>query len=144
MDGTERTPAHLWIVGGVGLLWNAYGCYDYVMTQIRNEAHLASFSAEERAYFEGFPAWLDGAWAFGVWGALIGSLLLLMRSRHAVTAFALSLAGLAVSTAYHFMDQTAPHGMDGNAVLALHAIIWAAAIFFLVYALRMRRRGLLR
>jgi hypothetical protein len=39
-------------------------------------------------------------WALGVWGALAGSMLLLLRSRRAVTAFAASLVGLAVSTGY--------------------------------------------
>ena len=31
-----RTPVHLWIVGIVALLWNAIGCYDYLMTRMRN------------------------------------------------------------------------------------------------------------
>ena len=29
---SARAPAHLWIVGILSLLWNAFGCYDYLMT----------------------------------------------------------------------------------------------------------------
>jgi hypothetical protein len=39
------------------------------------------------------PAWMTGVWAIGVWGALAGSVLLLLRSKWAVHVFAASLAG---------------------------------------------------
>lgn len=42
--------------------------------------------------------WMETAWAIGVWGAFLGALLLLARSRHAAAAFALSLLGLAMKT----------------------------------------------
>jgi hypothetical protein len=146
VEGTEssaRPPTHLKIVGIAGILWNAFGCVDYVMTQLRSDFWLSSFTPEQRAYFESFPAWLHGAWALGVWGALLGSILLLMRSRHAVTAFAVSLFGLAVSQAYQFTADR-PGGLDGPAMIAIQLVIWAGALFFLVYAARMRSRGVLR
>ena len=144
MDGTGRAPAHLWIVGGVSTLWNAFGCYDYVMTTTRNAAYLAMFTPEQRAYFDAFPSWVVATWAFGVWGALAGSLLLLARSRHAVTAFAVSLAGLAISTFYSYVLSSPPPGMDTPAMIALNVAIWAAAIGLLAYAIAMRKRGVLR
>jgi hypothetical protein len=145
MDGdARRTPVHLWVVGVVSALWNAFGCLDYLMTQTRNEAWLAGFTAEQRAYFEGLPGWLSGFWAIAVWGAMLGSLLLLMRSRHAVTAFAASLLCLAVSTFYTRVVTSPPPGLEGGAMMAVQILIWVAAIFFLVYAIKMRSRGVLR
>ncbi len=144
MDGTARTPAHLWIVGGLATLWNAFGCFDYLMTQTRNPDFLANFTPEQRAYFENFPPAMEAAWAFGVWGALLGSLLLLARSRHAATAFAVSLAGLAVSTFYQYVLASPPPGFEGSWMEYMPIVIWAIAIGLLVYALRMRRRGVLR
>jgi hypothetical protein len=114
------------------------------MTQTRNEAWLAGFTAEQRAFYDGLPGWLSGFWALGVWGALLGSLLLLMRSRHAVTAFAASLLGLAVSTFYTRVVTSPPPGLEGGAMLAIQVVIWVAAIVFLVYAMKMRGRGVLR
>lgn len=144
MDGQSRTPLHLWIVGALSTLWNAFGAFDYVMTQTRNEAYLAGFTDPQRIYFESFPIWMEVAWAFGVWGSLAGSLLLLARSRHAVTAFAVSLAGLAASTIYQYVLQSPPEGMMTGAMVVMNVVIWAVAIGLLVYAVRMRARGVLR
>lgn len=144
MNDMVKTPAHLWIVGTVATLWNGFGAFDYVMTQTRNEAYLAQFTPEQRAYFDSFPALMEAAWACGVWGALLGSLLLLARSRHAVAAFIVSLAGLAVSTAYQFTSSSMPEDMKSGAMAVMNLIIWAVAIALLIYAMRMRARGVLR
>lgn len=144
MDGSARRPLHLWIVGMVATLWNAGGAFDYLMTQTRNEAYLANFTDPQRVYFDSFPIWMEATWALGVWGGLAGALLLLARSRHAATAFAISLAGLAVSTVYQYVLSTPPEDMMSGAMIGMNVAIWAAAIGLLVYALRMRGRGVLR
>lgn len=146
MEASVRTPLHLWIVGAVALLWNAFGCYDYVMTQTNDADYFASigFTDAQRAYFESLPMWMEGAWAVGVWGALLGAVLLLLRSRWAVTAFALSLLGLALATLYQFVLSSPPEGIFTPVVMAMQAVVWAGAIFFLVYAMRMRSAGVLR
>jgi hypothetical protein len=144
MDGPARRPLHLWIVGVLATLWNTGGAFDYLMTQTRNEAYLANFTDPQRIYFESFPMWMEATWAFGVWGGLAGALLLLARSRHAVTAFAVSLAGLAVSTVYQYVLSTPPEDMMTGAMIGMNIAIWAAAVGLLVYALRMRGRGVLR
>ena len=140
-----KAPLHLWIAGGLSLLWNAFGAFDYTMTQTQNAGYLAQFTAEQRAYFNSFPAWMEAAWAFGVWGALAGSILLLLRSRHAVSAFAVSLLGLLVSTLWQFFlsDVKASDIMPG-VVYYINFVIWIAAIALLFYALRMARAGVLR
>lgn len=144
MASAVRTPLHLWIVGGVATLWNSFGCFDYIMTQTRNAGYLAAFTPAQRAYFESFPAWMEAAWAFGVWGALAGSLLLLARSRYAVTAFGLSLAGLAVSTFCQQVMISLPPEFATAANLGMTAVIWIIAIGLLLYARWLRQRGVLR
>lgn len=144
MEDSIRTPTHLWIVGGASALWNAVGAFDYFMSQTRNQAYLAQFTEAQRAYFEDFPAWAEAAWACGVWGALLGSLLLLARSRFAVTAFIVSLIGLAGTTLFQFVLTTPPEDMRGAGMMAMNVAIWAVATALLVYALRMRARGVLR
>lgn len=39
---SRRTPWHVWTVGGLATLWNAFGCYDYVMTMTGGEEYLRS------------------------------------------------------------------------------------------------------
>jgi hypothetical protein len=135
---------HLWIVAVLATIWNTFGCFDYLMTQTRNEQYLAGFTDPQRVYFDSFPMWMEAAWAFGVWGGLLGSLLLLARSRYAVAAFAVSLVGLAISTIYQYVLSTPPPEMTSGAMLAMNLIVWAVAIGLLVYAMRMRRAGVLR
>ena len=137
----ERSaPAHLWIVGILALLWNAYGCYEYVMTETGNQAFLAKLPAQWLAYWEGLPAWLTAAWALGVWGGLAGAALMLARSRYSVWAFALSLAGLVVDLGYQMFMTDMPQGMLGP----LDWLIIAVAAFLLLYARYMEKKGALR
>ena len=145
MEASTRTPVHLWIVGIVSALWNAMGALDYTMTQTRNAAWMAQMSPEQIAWFDSAPIVAHASWAFGVWGAFLGSLLLLARSRFAVWSFILSLAGLAVNTIFQ-MTKPMPGGphMDTPGMLLFHGLIWAVALFLLIYALRMRRSGVLR
>lgn len=144
MNQRSNAPVHLWIAGGVSALWNAFGATGYVMTQTRNPAWMAQLTTEQRAFLENAPVWLDASWALGVWGGLAGSLLLLGRSRYAVGAFIVSLAGLAVNTLSQVAgDKPSPH-LDSGADLGLHLAIWAVAIALLAYAMRMRARGVLR
>ena len=137
-----RAPLHLWIVGIVALLWNSFGALDFTMTHLDSAAYLAPFTAEQRAYFTSFPWHAEAAWAAGVWGALIGSALLLLRRRHAVTAFALSLAGLVGTTLWqHFHPMPGP-APAGSGFMTL--LIWIIAVALLAYAWMMRGRGVLR
>lgn len=140
------TPAHLWIVGVISLLWNSFGCVDYTMSKLDPIGYMQSVGMGEAeiAYMGTFPAWLTAFWAIGVWGSLVGSILLLMRSARAVAAFALSLFGLAVSQVYQFTDSAMPASMNSGAMLAMTAVIWASLLFFLWYSRRMAASGVLR
>ena len=143
-EGT-KTPWHLWVVGVVSLLWNLIGANDYFQTRMRNMEYLGSmgFDEEALAYIDGFPIWVDAAWAFGVWGALIGSILLLVRSRYAVLAFGLSLIGAFLSNLYSQISEP-PAVMDSTAATIMTLVILFIAIGLLVYARRMATAGVLR
>ena len=139
------TPRHLWVVGIVSLLWNCFGALDYTMTETHNAAYLAKVPAEVMAYVTSVPAWFVAFWAIGVWGAVVGSLMLLLRNRLAVPVFAASLLGLAVTQLYQRVIDPAPAAMGGGgAMVAVEVLIWAIAIGLLVYAMAMTRRGVLR
>jgi len=142
MRMTTSTPWHLWVVGLIALLWNSYGGYDYVMTQTNNAAYLAQFTVEQRAYFTSFPLWMEAVWAIGVWGGVLGAVLLLMRSKWAFHAFLASLIAFAVSVVYGQMS-------GGSAAMGTTGMIFSAVIFvlgliFVMYSRMMARKGVLR
>lgn len=145
MNQTERaaTPIHVWVVGIVSLLWNAFGGYDYIMTNTRNADYIAQFPPEMMQIVDVFPVWVTAAWGCAVWGAVAGSVLLLLRSRYAVHAFVVSLAGLAVNQFYRTTIDI-PQSMKTSEMTAMTALIWALAILLLWYAWRQRKAGILR
>lgn len=137
------TPVHLWIVGVLALLWNAMGAFDYLATQLELEFYMSQFTEQQLAYFYGFPSWAVAAWAFGVWGALAGSVGLLLRGAWSRWAFAVSLAGMAVSSVYTLgMSEGAE--IMGSGGMIFSVVIWVVAILLLVYAVRQARNGVLR
>ena len=144
MDSIQaRAPRLFWITAVFSLVWNAFGAYDYVMTNIRDAAYLANFPPETVQYLDAMPYWTIGAWALGVWGALAGSMLLLVRSRFAKYLFGLSLLGLAASTFYQFGSDM-PEAMKTAGMNAMILIIWIVAVLLLLYSFRWHREGILR
>ena len=126
-DGT--VPWHFWAVVAVALLWNGYGAWDYTSYQLGMSPRIAEVDAA--------PMWATACWALGVWSSFVGAVLMAIRSRHAVTAFLVSLVTAAVSFAWHFSV-----GIVTTPVLPL--VILAAILFFWWYATKMRGEGVLR
>ena len=117
----ERTPPHLWVVGGLAILWNAFGGYDYLMTRMENLDYLSQMGGDPRellAWIDSFPIWAQFGWGLGVWMGVLGSILLLMRSRWAVLSFGLSLAGAVISLGYQLM-RGPPPGVPNEGAMAL-------------------------
>ena len=139
------TPKHLWIVAILSVLWNAYGAYDYLMTNLDPAAYIASagYGPEVAAWFESFPTWSIAAWAVGVWGSVAGALLLLLRSRHAATAFLLSLVGALVSFGYQFTSERPAEVASGMAMI-MPVVITVAIVAQWYYARRQAAAGVLR
>ncbi|RJY08973.1 hypothetical protein [Aurantiacibacter aquimixticola] len=153
MDNTASrpaTPLHLWAVALVSLLWHAGGALDYTMTQTRNMDYLQQAADGAGVplqvildYYTTFPVWADAAWAFGVWGALAGSILLLLRSRFALYGFYLSLLGLIAST-IHQLTADLPPELNSPFTWAFTAAIVIVLVALIIYTRRMTERGVLR
>ena len=144
-----RVPMHLWIVGGLATLWGAFGCYDYLMTRLRNTDYLASMMPTVDpqamlAWVDGFPLYAQIGWGLGVWGGLAGAILLLLRSRWAVWGMGLSLVGAVLGLGYQIALAPPLAGADDmmNTVMPYVIIAVAAALFY--YARAMEKKGVLR
>lgn len=142
-SGAAKAPWHLWAVGILSLCWNAFGAYDYLMSVSLNADYLKSYPPEMTDIIRSFPVWATSAWAVGVWASLVGSALLLVRSRHATTAFLISLLGALVTFVYDFTLKLPP-SLDTtmNKVMPLIIVILVVAQWY--YARRMAQAGVLR
>ncbi|MCZ8019332.1 hypothetical protein [Novosphingobium sp.] len=99
-DGAPATPGwQFWAVAVIGLLWNSFGAYLYIMTRLGDPAMLAAAPTEMQDYIATMPVWASIGWALGIWGSFLGSVLMIVRSRRAVEAFLLSFVGALASFA---------------------------------------------
>jgi len=140
----KKAPWHFWAVGVVGLFWNGFGAYDYFMTNTQGDAYMtaAGMTAEQIAHLHAMPWWMTGVWAVGVWGGVLGAVLLLLRNKLAVPVFIASLVAFIGSVIYGVLVNPAPH--SGSGMMAMHAVIFAGCVFFVWYAMRAKKQGLLR
>ncbi|WP_336978224.1 hypothetical protein [Brevundimonas nasdae] len=147
MIETVKTPWHLWLVGVLSLLWNGFGAFDFIQTTTRGEAYMraAGFDDAMVAYYEAMPGWMYVPWTLGVWGAVIGSVMLLLRRRWAVPAFGLSLLGALISMIYGKLIGPPPPAPPELAAMSwMPIVILLIAILLFGYAFNMRKRGVLR
>ncbi|MFW2350554.1 hypothetical protein [Qipengyuania sp.] len=151
MDNTGKAPWHLWVVGLVSLLWNAFGGYDYIMSQLRDRAYLEATMGQmgmtvdqSIAFLDSFPVWADALWALGVWGSVAGSVLLLLRSRFAGTAFLVSLVGAVLSLAYQYTIDLPPQMADNTMGKVMPLVIILSIVLQWWYARSQKATGVLR
>ena len=142
-------PWHLWPIGAVTLALHGLAALDFAMAVSRDPTYLAALPAALRsafsAYLDAIPPWALTAWGIAAVGALAGSLLLLLVSRHAVACFAVALIGLAGHTAAAlFLAQPPlpPALLSGTRLSALVALTVLLAV--MAYARRLFQQGILR
>lgn len=142
---TAKTPWHLWVVGVVAVLFNGIGVFDFVMSMAQGSSYMASvgMTPAQIAHYEEMPAWMTVVWAVGVWGAMLGSVLILLRRKLAVPIFAVSLAAFLISLVYTYLLTDGGEVM-GRALAITSVVITALLLFFMWYARLMTRRGVLR
>ena len=141
----RRVPWHFWLVCVVAVLWNGFGGYDYVMSMTQGDDYFRTMGMTEAqiAAYHAMPTWSVAAWAVGVWGSVAGALLLLVRSRYALHAFAASLVGLIVSLLYAYLLSNSGE-LAGQTGMLMYAVIFAGCVFFVWYARAATRWGILR
>ena len=138
-------PWHLWLVGLLALVWNAGSCYSHVMTLGQNEGYFRAtgITPEMAAYFAAVPAWYVVSWTIAVWGGLLAAVGLLMRKAWAVWWFAASQLAMTVNSVATLLSSLAQEvlGMVGS-ISAIALII--LGVFLVLYAIALKRRGILR
>ena len=145
---TAATPVHLWIVGVLATLWNAFGCYNYFMTRTQGAAYSKSTMPAidgdaMMAYINAFPIWASIGWGLGVWCGIAGSILLLLRHRWAVPALLVSFVGAVLGLGYQIANPSGIVGADHGGSAIIPYIIIAVALGLFIYARAMRTRNVL-
>jgi hypothetical protein len=137
----RSTPWHFWVVAVVSLVWNAIGGFDYTMSHVQGAAYMRSAGMTEPqiAFMAAYPVWMHAVWAVGVWASVLGSLLLLARSKWAFHAFVLSTLGALGALIWTAM---APAGATTGVMFPILIVVICLALVW--YAWTMTKRGVLR
>jgi|GEM_PF-1050238 len=137
-NGALRTapPVWYWGVAGFGLVWNAYGVFQFAKSL---SATVESLMAEgltqpQAELYLGLPAWMNVVFATGVFAALVGSVLLLARKKQAQPVLLVSLVGYVLLFAgdfYYgvFVDRPAQFAILAFVVAFAAALLWVARHF---------------
>jgi hypothetical protein len=139
-DTVQKTPWHLWLVGGALTLWSGFGAFDFIATITHFEPYLSQFPQEMLDYFYALPPWIFVIWAVGIGLGLAGAIALLMRRRIAAPLLAGSTVGAFGSLICSLMNPP-PEAMADP---IMGVVIVAVALLSVLYAFWMRKRGVLR
>lgn len=145
VDTLEPKPGtSYWIVGGAALLWNLFGLMVYVMqVSATPEALASAYSPEQIALIDATPVWVTSMTAIATNAGVVASVLLLLRLKWSMPAFAVSLAAIVAQDVYIF-GMSSSVEVFGNQVVIIQGMVLLLAVLFLWYARRAQARGLLR
>ncbi len=141
--GHPATPWHVWVVAAAALIFNAMGGYDYVMTRTGNAEYLASFPPEALAIWADLPVFVSILWGVGVWGAVLASLLLLLRSKWSFVVYAAALLAYVANMAWFYLATDMP-SLGGTVGHVMTAVIGVILLLLTLYTRAMAKRGVLR
>ena len=144
MDGSMRPPAWYWIVAILAFLWEATGCYFYLVQVRMTPADLAALPPAQAEAFASMATWQWATFAVAVWIGLTGALGLLLRRRWASLALWVSLIAAAVQYGYTFFATPILERMPASEALPLPITIIVLGLVFVWFAGFAANKGWLR
>ncbi len=141
MTTKNKPSVGYWIIAIVALLWNIMRVLAYLGQVYMTEEVKNAMTPEQQELLANTPAWSTGLFAIAVFGALIGSLLLLLRKKWATPLFLISLLAVLIYMGYSFIatNQAEVYGTVQGIVMPL--IITAIAVFLYMYSKKAAANG---
>ena len=143
MSDQQKTPSapwHLWVVGGLLLIWNSIGAFDYIATTTRYEPYLAGFPKEILDYYFNVPTWMYVMWGGSMLGGFVSAVLLLARRKIVVPVTIFAWVCSLVAAVYTYMNPVP--GAGGGIVF--YITVLTAVLLIVLYMVWLSRRGVLR
>jgi hypothetical protein len=132
------------IIGVIYGFFSLVGAYDYIMTLTHNMGYFEylGYGEKQIAYFTNYPILLTILFTLSVWGAVVGSILLVCRLRWSVVAFGVTFMSQLMLDAYTFIFR---HRWDvlGAKLCIQDLIVLLLTFAMLLYAVSLRKKGIL-
>lgn len=142
MSDQVKAPIWFWIVSVLALLWNGAGVAAFIDQLTLTAPDLAQMPPTKQVVFAAPPLWTMIAFGLAVSAGFLGSLLLLLRKKLAVTIFMISLIAVLVQlSSYFIVDGYLEYLADqGWTMTILIVIVASGLVWFSRYC---ARRGIL-
>ncbi len=129
-----RAPVWMLATALGGIAWNVYGAGQFAASLGATPESLiaAGLTAEQAAVMTGYPVWMTQAFAVGVGGGLVGSILLLLRkglARGVLLTSTLAYVALWIGDLVHgvFAAMGVPQVVILTLVVAIAAALYAVS-----------------
>lgn len=141
-DGRRRqVPTWFWVVAVLAFLWEAIGCYFYIVQVSMNDADYAALSPAQADAFRSMASWQWSVFAIAVWSGLVGAVGLLLRQRWASPALIVSLVSAVVQYAYTFFATPILQTMSPGEALGLPVTVIVIGTLLVLFARSSIRKG---
>ncbi len=126
-------PRWFWVVSGVALAWNLIGVAAFLGQMTMDTSSLSNV---ERAFHESTPVWATIAFGVAVSAGVLGSIVLLLRRRLAISTFIVSFFGIVIQDVHSILigDGIEVFGAAGRVLSYLTLSIAAALIGYARYS----------
>ncbi len=143
-NAIAKTPWWFWVIAIIYLLWSFVGCGGYLAEHLMGDAAYGeAFGAELLALRDLTPLWATAGYALGVWGGLIGVILLLLRKKLCLPFFYASFLGAVIGFLPSIFDGRFQAVMK-TGDYGFMAFIWLECLFIIWFARKMLRKGIIR
>jgi len=143
MTNTNKPGVGFWIIGIISLIWNAMGVYNYLIQAYQTEAFTSSVNEAQLALMESMPSWNTALFAIAVFSGLIGTILLLMRKKMAVSLFFLSFITATVMQLYWLFGTDAVEVFSEQMPYLMPILVIVFCAFILWYSKTQKAKGVI-
>jgi hypothetical protein len=134
-----KTPWHLWLIGGLSLLWYLAAAYTILSAQYGT---LPGMRPDEVAYYAAKPLLLQVLAIAALIGGIGGAIGILLRRTWALGLLAMLVICVMAQNAIELTNGTS-RALANNGAMIATAIIAAIAVLTWLYACAMVRKGVL-
>ena len=100
MTTSHKPNVLFWVIGIIGLIWNAMGVFQFFAENFMKETLYEGYTEEQIALMDNMPAWISVIFAIAVFSGFLGCVLLVMRKNTAVALFLISLVAVIIQMSY--------------------------------------------
>ena len=140
---TNKPSIAFWIIGIIGLIWNAMGVDGYINQTYKTERFKSMYSEEQLEIIFNLPSWVTAAFAIAVFASVIGCILLLFRKKIAKSFLLVGLLAVIVQSTYNIFINPGKE-MYGTMEYSMLVMIPLISVFLYWYAKKCADDGILK